>query len=38
MVATLKRKGEGIDEAFVCHPLPCLCLPVFVKAVRILVG
>jgi hypothetical protein len=32
MVATLKRKGEGIDEAFVCCPLPCLGLAVFVKA------
>jgi hypothetical protein len=38
MVTTLKRKGEGIDKALICCPLPCLGLAVFVKAVRILVG
>jgi hypothetical protein len=38
MVSPLKRKGEGIDKAFICCPLPCLGLAVFVKAVRILVG
>jgi hypothetical protein len=32
MVSALKRKGEGIDKAFICCPLPCLCLAVFVEA------